>query len=93
MVTVEGVVATVVVVVAAISAVVAAAISAVVAAAISLVAVAISLVVAVVVIHFGMSQRPFWKSSRSAPWLEAALRLVLPGLEPSVLWPAPGPGA
>ena len=56
-------------------------------------AVAISLVVAVVVIHFGMSQRPFWKSSRSAPWLEAALRLVSPGLAPSVLWPAPGPGA
>jgi membrane protein required for colicin V production len=56
-------------------------------------AVAISLVVAVVVIHFGMSQRPFWKSSRLAPWLEAALRLASPGLAPSVLWPAPAPGA
>jgi uncharacterized membrane protein required for colicin V production len=45
------------------------------------------------VIHFGMSQRPFWKSSRLAPWLEAALRLASPGLAPSVLWPAPAPGA
>jgi membrane protein required for colicin V production len=56
-------------------------------------AVAISLVVAVLVIHFGMSQRAFWKSSRVAPLLEAALRLASPGLAPSVLWPAPAPGA
>jgi len=56
-------------------------------------AVAISLVVAVLVIHFGMSQRPFWKSSRLAPLLEAALRLASPDLAPSVYWPALAPGA
>jgi membrane protein required for colicin V production len=41
------------------------------------------LLVAVVVIHAGLSDRPFWKSSRLAPSLEAALRLISPGLAPS----------
>ncbi len=56
-------------------------------------AVAVSLVVAVVVIHFGMSQQPFWKSSRVAPLLEAALRFASPGLVPSLDRPVSAPGA
>jgi len=56
-------------------------------------AVAVSLVMAVIVIHFGMSQQPFWKSSRVAPLLEAALRFASPGLAPSVDRPAFAPGA
>jgi membrane protein required for colicin V production len=56
-------------------------------------AAAVALMLAVIVIHFGMQQRPFWKSSRLAPLLEAALRLASPGLAPSVDRPATAPGA
>jgi membrane protein required for colicin V production len=45
-------------------------------------AAAVWLLVAVVVIHIGLAQRPFWKSSRLAPWLVAALRSVAPNLAP-----------
>jgi membrane protein required for colicin V production len=37
---------------------------------------AIGLLVAAMVMHLGLSQSAFWKSSRLAPWLEAALRLL-----------------
>ncbi len=47
-------------------------------------AAAVWLLVAVVVIHFGLSEHPFWKSSRLAPSLEAALRLISPDLAPSM---------
>jgi membrane protein required for colicin V production len=45
-------------------------------------AAAVWLLVAVVVVHVGLAQRPFWKSSRVAPWLVAALRWVAPNLAP-----------
>jgi len=44
---------------------------------------AVWLLVAAVAVHLGLSERPFWKSSRLAPLLEAALRLVSPELAPS----------
>ncbi len=47
-------------------------------------AAAVWLLVAVVVIHVGLSDSPFWKSSRLAPTLEAALRLISPDLAPSM---------
>jgi membrane protein required for colicin V production len=47
-------------------------------------AVAIGLVVATVVVHAGLRQRTFWKSSVAAPWLEAALRLASPAFVPSM---------
>ena len=37
---------------------------------------AIWVLLAAVVMHLGLSQHELWKSSRLAPWLEAALRLV-----------------
>jgi membrane protein required for colicin V production len=46
-------------------------------------AAAVAMVVAVVVLHTGLAQRPFWKSSRAAPWLEAALRFASPGIIPA----------
>ncbi len=55
-------------------------------------AAAVWLLIAVVVIHLGLSQRPFWKTSRLAPWLEAALRLVSPELGSPANWPATGHG-
>jgi hypothetical protein len=42
------------------------------------------LLVALVVIHVGLAERPFWRSSRLAPSLEAALRLISPDLAPSM---------
>jgi len=50
-------------------------------------AAAVWLLVAVVVIHVGLTESPFWKSSRLAPTLEAALRLISPGLAPSMRRP------
>jgi len=47
-------------------------------------AAAVWLLVALVVIHVGLSERPFWRSSRLAPSLEAALRLISPELAPSM---------
>jgi membrane protein required for colicin V production len=44
---------------------------------------AVWLLVAAVALHLGMSEHPFWKSSRLAPLLEAALRLISPDLAPS----------
>jgi membrane protein required for colicin V production len=55
-------------------------------------ALAVSLLIAVVVIHAGLSQSPFWKSSRLAPSLEAALRLISPELAPVVQWSRAAPG-
>src|SRR5258708_6116873 len=55
-------------------------------------AVAIWLLVAAVVIHFGLAQRPFWKSSRLAPLLEAALGLIAPEFAPSTHRPMAAPG-
>jgi len=55
-------------------------------------AAAVWLLVAVVVIHVGLSQRPFWKSSRLAPYLEAELRLISPELGSSAHWPPVAPG-
>jgi membrane protein required for colicin V production len=51
-------------------------------------AAAVSMVVAVIVLHAGLAQRPFWKSSRAAPWLEAALRFASPGIIPAAGRPA-----
>jgi membrane protein required for colicin V production len=47
-------------------------------------AAAVWLLVALVVIHVGLAERPFWRSSRLAPSLEAALRLISPDLAPSM---------
>jgi membrane protein required for colicin V production len=47
-------------------------------------AAAVWLVVAVVVIQVGLTESAFWKSSRLAPTLEAALRFISPGLAPSM---------
>jgi membrane protein required for colicin V production len=55
-------------------------------------AVAIWLLVAAVVIHFDLSQRVFWKSSRLAPLLEAALRWIAPEFAPSTHRPMAAPG-
>ena len=41
------------------------------------------LLVAAFVIYAGLSESPFWKSSRLAPSLEAALRFISPGLAPA----------
>jgi membrane protein required for colicin V production len=49
-------------------------------------AAAIWLLIAVVVIHIGLSQRPFWKSSRLAPLLDAALRWISPDLSSTAHW-------
>ena len=51
-------------------------------------ALAIALVLAVVVVQGGLAQHSFWKSSVSAPYLEAALRFVSPGLMPASQPPA-----
>jgi membrane protein required for colicin V production len=45
---------------------------------------AIWLLIAVVVIHVGLTERAFWTSSRLAPSLVAALRLISPDLVPSM---------
>jgi membrane protein required for colicin V production len=55
-------------------------------------AAAISMVVAVVVVHAGLAQRSFWKSSRAAPWLEAALRFASPGVIPAADRPVSATG-
>ncbi len=55
-------------------------------------ALAVALVVAAVVVHAGLTQRSFWKSSRLAPWLEAALRFVSPGIVPAIDRPVSVPG-
>ena len=47
-------------------------------------AAAVWLLVAVVVIHIGLTEDPFWKSSRLAPTLVAALRFISPDLAPSM---------
>jgi membrane protein required for colicin V production len=47
-------------------------------------AAAIWLLVAAVVIHVGLAEHPFWTSSRLAPTLVAALRLLSPDLVPSM---------
>jgi membrane protein required for colicin V production len=47
-------------------------------------AAAVWLLVAAFVINFGLTELSFWKSSRLAPPLEAALRLISPGLAPSM---------
>jgi hypothetical protein len=49
-------------------------------------------VLAVVVVHSGMADRAFWKSSRVAPWLEAALRFASSGFAPLPDRPATAPG-
>jgi membrane protein required for colicin V production len=46
-------------------------------------AAAVWLLIALVVMHAGLTERPFWKSSRLAPLLAAALRLVAPEVAPS----------
>lgn len=46
-------------------------------------AAAVWLLVALVVIRVGLAESPFWRSSRLAPSLEAALRLISPDLAPS----------
>ena len=50
-------------------------------------AAAVWLLVAVVVIRVGLAESPFWRSSRLAPSLEAALRLLSPDLAPSTRRP------
>jgi membrane protein required for colicin V production len=55
-------------------------------------AAAVWLLIALVVVHAGLTQRPFWKSSRLAPLLEAALRLVSPELAPSAPRPLAASG-
>jgi membrane protein required for colicin V production len=50
-------------------------------------AAAVWLLVALVVIRVGLSESPFWRSSRLAPSLEAALRLISPDLAPSMRRP------
>jgi membrane protein required for colicin V production len=47
-------------------------------------AMAIGLVLATIVVHAGLAQRAFWKSSVAAPWLEAALRFASPAFVPSM---------
>jgi membrane protein required for colicin V production len=47
-------------------------------------AAAVWLLVAAIVIHVGLTEHAFWKSSRLAPSLEAALRLISPDLAPSM---------
>lgn len=47
-------------------------------------AAAVWLLVATIVIHIGLTEHAFWKSSRLAPSLEAALRLISPDLAPSM---------
>jgi membrane protein required for colicin V production len=54
---------------------------------------AVWLLAAVIILHLGMAQRPFWKSSRLAPLIEAALRWVSPELVPSAPWLKVAPGA
>ena len=53
---------------------------------------AIWLLVAAAVIHFDLSQRVFWKSSRLAPLLEAALRWIAPEFASSTHRPMAAPG-
>jgi membrane protein required for colicin V production len=53
---------------------------------------AVWLLVAAVAVHLGLSERPFWKSSRLAPVLEAALRLISPDLAPSTHRPMAAQG-
>jgi membrane protein required for colicin V production len=53
---------------------------------------AVWLLAAVIIIHLGMAQRPFWKSSRLAPLIEAALRWMSPELVPSAPWLKVVPG-
>lgn len=47
-------------------------------------AAAMWLLVAVIVIHVGLTEQAFWKSSHLAPTLEAALRFMSPGFAPSM---------
>jgi len=47
-------------------------------------AAAVWLLVGIVVIHIGLTDSSFWRSSRLAPKLEAALRLISPDLAPSI---------
>jgi membrane protein required for colicin V production len=47
---------------------------------------------ALFVIHFDLAQRVFWKSSRLAPLLEAALRWIAPEFAPSMHRPMAAPG-
>jgi membrane protein required for colicin V production len=56
-------------------------------------AAAVWLLAAVVVIHLGLGQRSYWKSSRLAPLIEAALRWMSPELLPSAPWLKVAPGA
>jgi membrane protein required for colicin V production len=51
-------------------------------------ATAVWLLIAVVVIHIGLSQQAFWKSSHLAPLLEAALRSISPELSSTAHWAA-----
>jgi membrane protein required for colicin V production len=54
---------------------------------------AVWLLAALIIIDLGMAQRAFWKSSRLAPLLEAALRWMSPELVPSAPWLKVAPGA
>jgi len=54
---------------------------------------AIAVLTAAVVMHTGLAQRAFWMSSRTAPWLEAALRFASPGFVPPLERRAPAAGA
>jgi membrane protein required for colicin V production len=56
-------------------------------------AAAIGLVVATVIVHAGLAQRAFWKSSLAAPWLEAALRFASPAFVPTTERSASATGA
>lgn len=56
-------------------------------------AAAIGLVLATVVVHAGLAQRAFWKSSVAAPWLEAALRFASPAFAPATERSASATGA